>query len=426
MKRVFPIVLLLLAGCDGSSPESPQTPEAIRIQPLLTRVTGTNFDREDRIGLTVSVGDVLYADNRELVYDGTTFSSSGLIWYNDMTLTSILTAYYPYDPAGSPTRFTVPADQSGAGFAAADLLAAVRHSVQPTVAPVEMVFDHLLSKLRIEVDNRSDGTIADMAVEGLIPTATVDLDNRLVTVDPAASPMVLVPHSADDAATGEVIVIPQMAAITLRIATDDGKEHAYELEPTVLQGGRIYTVRVVVTNIDIACTLAGEITDWTDGGTIAERTEGLTYAGVTYGQTRMPDGSIWLTENLQYNPGGAYFPGEALTDVASVQRYGLLYDSETAQTACPEGWGLPTAEDFEALIRDWDSVDPEFLTRTPAVRLASGSYKSYTDRCYLWSSSADGSGFHQALAADYSGSAVELYLERKSDQIALPVRCRKL
>lgn len=437
MKRSILLLVLSSFGCTTPDPDPACNRTEIRITPLLTRVSGTNFEPGDRIGLTISVGGDLYADNRELMYDGTTFSRPGFLWYNDATLSSELTAYYPYDPAGTPTRFTVPTDQSGSGIEAADLLAATRSDVQPDTGPVEMLFDHLLSKVLVRVDNWSDGAVTGIRLSGSYPTATVEIENKHVTVDMTGTPVSLIPHEAD-AGTSEAIVIPQRVGFELEIATADGKNHRYELEPTTLEGGRIYTIEVTVTNIDIACNLNGDIRDWTDGGTIGVRRDPetiLSYAGVTYGVTTLPDGSVWMTDNLRCNPGpdsdlkdggsGARYPGAELTDSESVERYGLLYDGDTAQGICPEGWRLPNGEDFSSLAAVWGDVAADFLPATPAFCLSTGVYKDSGNRSYLWSSSEDGAGFYGVLTVDHNTQPPILSLDRKAAALALPVRCVK-
>jgi len=57
---------------------------------------------------------------------------------------------------------------------------------------------------------------------------------------------------------------------------------------------------------------------------------------------------IWMAENLNYKIGKcwAYDNGEN-----NRQKYGLLYNWETAMEACPAGWHLSTRDDWEELIR---------------------------------------------------------------------------
>lgn len=107
-------------------------------------------------------------------------------------------------------------------------------------------------------------------------------------------------------------------------------------------------------------------------------------AGVKYRIRMFANGQTWMVENLRYVPEGltldadvskgghVYYPYEvvdkkavALTDEASIAKYGLLYDYQavfgTEITAdnfqsfegkrgiCPEGWHIPTKADIKAL-----------------------------------------------------------------------------
>ena len=434
MKRLMKIcgLVLLLTSCRSHRPDIPISGSPIRIQPVVTRVTGTYFDPNDRIGLTIATGSELYADNRELTYDGGSFSNTDLLWYNDVTKSCSLCAYYPYDPTGMPTLFSVPADQSGGGYAAADLLGSRRSNVLPSTTPAEMLFDHLLSKLRVEIDNRSDGRVVGVTLAGLVRTARIDWDELRAAADDTSTQTALIPHPVSEDQY-EAIAVPQDAALRVLVETDDGKTHCHTLSRTTLQGGKIYTVHVTMTNIDIGCTLSGEISDWAPGSTIPEDmapvpAETLTYGGETYRTERLSDGSLWLADNLRYNPGpasdlttgasGARYPGSDLTDRASVIRYGLLYDGETARGVCPPGWSLPDEESLKALGSD---LPADFLTATPALwQPSTGGYKAFTDRSIVWVGSADG---YRLLTLDRSTQPPELYLETKSPAIAAPVRC---
>ena len=111
MKRLLSICLLALTGCGTSTPDVPVGPGPVRILPMVTRVTGTNFDPEDRIGLTITTATGTYAENRELRYDGSSFSSSDLLWYNDLTQPCELcdlTLAYPSTHKGFEIRICKP------------------------------------------------------------------------------------------------------------------------------------------------------------------------------------------------------------------------------------------------------------------------------------------------------------------------------
>ncbi len=57
---------------------------------------------------------------------------------------------------------------------------------------------------------------------------------------------------------------------------------------------------------------------------------------------------VWMAENLNYvnNSGSWCYDNEP----ANCEKYGRLYDWETAKTVCPAGWKLPSKSDFETLL----------------------------------------------------------------------------
>lgn len=161
MKRQLLLALLAagLAAAPGCADKRDAVP-GIRITPSIkTRVTGLHFDTGDCIGLTVTKNGSDYVRNHQMTYDGSAFTASGLLWYNDLNETSTLTAYFPYSASGVPDEFSVARDQS-AGCASSDLLGAVAKNVTPTGTPVGMLFYHLMSQLTIVITNNSDAAVS--------------------------------------------------------------------------------------------------------------------------------------------------------------------------------------------------------------------------------------------------------------------------
>jgi len=62
-------------------------------------------------------------------------------------------------------------------------------------------------------------------------------------------------------------------------------------------------------------------------------------------------GLVWMAENLDYNAiGSEYYPKKCYKDGRTRAEYGKLYDWKTAKTACPEGWHLPSNDEWKNLV----------------------------------------------------------------------------
>jgi uncharacterized protein (TIGR02145 family) len=64
-------------------------------------------------------------------------------------------------------------------------------------------------------------------------------------------------------------------------------------------------------------------------------------------------GVTWMAENLKYTGAGSgayYFDNNP----NNIDSYGVLYEWKTATKACPDGWHLPSGEEFRALINNFE------------------------------------------------------------------------
>ena len=258
------LAVLIAAGCA----ESEKGTLCVKIAPAIrTRVTGLHFDTGDRIGLTISKGSALYAENVPMTYDGTAFTASGLSWYNDLNEKSVLTAYYPYAEGGRPDEFTVSSDQTQ-GNGPSDLLAAVKTDVTPVSAPVGMIFYHVMSQLTIVVSNSSSAAVTGVSVGGLVPTAEIDYSAPKAAAKSGVAAAEVKACEVKPGATYRAILVPQQAALTVTVTTDDGRSHTKTLSSAQLESGRRYDMSVLVTNEEIQISLSGDIGDWEDGGSL--------------------------------------------------------------------------------------------------------------------------------------------------------------
>jgi len=70
--------------------------------------------------------------------------------------------------------------------------------------------------------------------------------------------------------------------------------------------------------------------------------------GKTYKALKMPDGKIWMAENLNFVADSSWCYNNEDSNCA---KYGRLYNWDAAMSACPAGWKLPTEQDWNRLIK---------------------------------------------------------------------------
>jgi len=76
----------------------------------------------------------------------------------------------------------------------------------------------------------------------------------------------------------------------------------------------------------------------------------------------------WMAENLNFEAKGSKC---YKNDPANCQKYGRLYDWNTAKTACPSGWHLPSNTEWDKLLR---YVDGSSGTESPYKDEIAGKY----------------------------------------------------
>lgn len=399
MKKLLTLMIgaALLASCQQEENEVTPSASRVTISPIITRATEVNFEDNDRIGLTITKSDGTLHANNELMTFGNGVFAGNLNWYAEGNETSTLVAYYPYDETGAPTSFSVQTDQTS-GYGKSDLMAASKPEVVPSANSISMPFRHMFTKLVINVTNETGLDISSVVLQGSIPTANLNLEALSVTADANTPAANITAQQVEANKTYRAIIIPQTVALTLAVTTSDNKILTQKLVSTTLVQSGQYSVNVRVLPDDILVTLSGEITNWTDEGSIEADNEVafeefenyFVYDGVTYNTVTLANGTKWMTEPLIYLPEGftpsgdptadshIWYPyqligvgsnainatsAEAMKDEASIKKSGYLYDMyaalggkeitadncytfEGAQGICPKGWHIPTREEF--------------------------------------------------------------------------------
>ena len=393
----FIFAAALLVSCQQEENETTTPSDSrITISPVITRATEVNFETGDKIGVTIiQNGDFVYAENKQMTFNDGVFAGD-LLWYPEGNDKSQIVAYYPYREGNTPTSFSVEADQT-TGYGASDLMAASNKDVLPTVNTITMNFKHLLTKLVINVTKEVEANITSIALKGSIPTATLDLAALTVTADANVAATNITAQVVETNKTYRALIVPQTVALTLEVATSDGKTLSQKLTSTTLAQGGQYSVNIRVLPDDIEVKLIGDIENWTDEGEIGADNEipfeehlnenYFLYDNVKYNTVTLANGTTWMAEPLIYLPKGytpstdptadshVWYPYEikadgatvATTEESAIKELGYLYDFqvalggkeitesnlnsfEGAQGICPKGWHIPTRLEYFNLV----------------------------------------------------------------------------
>ena len=147
--------------------------------------------------------------------------------------------------------------------------------------------------------------------------------------------------------------------------TDSGGSEVFMSEISGLKSATKYYVRAYATN-EIGTTYGNTQTFTTlatleDIDLFVDSRDGIVYKKIPIGN------QVWMAENLKYLPAvtdinaetdknpGYYIYGYEGTELSEAKTkanytiYGVLYNWYAAMTACPDGWHLPTDEDWKEL-----------------------------------------------------------------------------
>jgi uncharacterized protein (TIGR02145 family) len=118
----------------------------------------------------------------------------------------------------------------------------------------------------------------------------------------------------------------------------------------------------------------------------------------------------WMAQNLNYQTGNSWCYGG---DYSNCEKYGRLYDWNTAKTACPTGWHLPSREEWNDLVsaaggnvagkalkstsgwdKDGNGADEFGFSALPSGdRGTDGSFFSVGKDGFWWTATEDVSGY---------------------------------
>ena len=251
-----------------------------------TRVTDTNFENGDRIGLFVAATDAPLeiggnlVNNELLACNGGAWTAGRTLYWDEGKFNAY--AYYPYYPymdnvsSISDLPFSVSTDQGAAGgsdgldgYEASDLLYAKTEGVSASNTPVNLAFRHIMSKLTIRLIKGEDfegdmPTDAVVYVHNTVPEATVDLAAGVATRYVRGTRTTIKTRQESDFMFS-AIVVPQRVENRMPLVEVVMKGVSYVFESTFqFKPGVEHLVNMVISdNPDkVKIEIGGEIQDW--------------------------------------------------------------------------------------------------------------------------------------------------------------------
>lgn len=307
MKRIYrmklqPVILMLLAvwmlpSCNDDS-DMDQAGEgetavqfasgSIAMPQTRTTVAGDQWTAGDRIGIymipsgsgiaAATAANIAYrAANSAVASPFSPVNTAETIYY-PKTGTSDFISYYPWKAtgtgAGEIDNHLYPvhtADQSDP--AAIDLLYSdnATNKARSKTDPVELQFNHMLSKITINVlkGNGMDGVDFSgmtVSISGLHTETTFNLETASFGTPENAVDMVA--HTTADGAKYDAIIIPQTSAAASKATfTTGGVSYVWNMGTHAFGGGKEYIFDITVNESSITAT--GEIIPWTTGAPVA-------------------------------------------------------------------------------------------------------------------------------------------------------------
>ena len=174
----------------------------VSVHPSQTKVTDTNFEVNDTIGVYITAADASLQlggnemNNEKFIYNGSAWNSTRKMYWNE-GLHNVY-AYYPYVKNVNDVEdftFTVALDQDApasadalGGYEASDFLWASAMGVEGSSEPVSLKFSHRMSKVLVRLTKSEDyegdfPSDIEVYIHNTVPVASVSLSTGDVSKD---------------------------------------------------------------------------------------------------------------------------------------------------------------------------------------------------------------------------------------------------
>ena len=278
-------VLMMTVGCetDKTPANTSQVELFLRgtiasLQPS-TRVAENGFEANDKVGVYVSATGSLSSSSNMLNNEAFTYSSGNLtapegkeVYWGTPDVRLSVWAYYPYAESivdNTAYPFDVYVDQStSTNFYNSDFITAQAANLAPQTSPVNLTFNHSLSKISISL-TAGEGITADelaaaeksFSIGGLVTTGTIDLATGVATAGETKA--TITPLVSGDT-NYSAIVYPQQGEVTFRLELDEniytyttivdyiaGKENRYAFTIDTRNPQQMSLASITINNWDV-------------------------------------------------------------------------------------------------------------------------------------------------------------------------------
>lgn len=288
--RLFALLASLFAiGACENLPELPQNgvndfsdiPLNINAVPAgdFTRATDTAFETGDAISVFGYKGDLssgfnvqTWLTNGKFTKGANGFTSAEThYWYSGEEMGHII-GLYPYSDSytaeeflANGVSFYVKSDQSThAGYTASDLMYAVANNVTPTANEVVLEFNHVLSKLVIDIDNQSSASIKDVYVSGVFGGAAYSMLGGYTIGDSGTIKAGKLANASQGYTDSYTLIIPPQQEIpNIAITTTTNKQYTFSVaDPIEFNSGKVRHLKVTITEDSVTTEIDATIRDW--------------------------------------------------------------------------------------------------------------------------------------------------------------------
>lgn len=278
--KFFALMAMVFAigACDEMGvPSSPASDNLFQIEAVpagdFTKATDTAFEEGDALSVSVFKGTLMeyWIGNGKFTKTANGFvADKDYYWYEGTDVCTIV-GFYPYASYTAESilsegiNFCVKSDQSThAGYTASDLMVSLSNNVAPTTDKVTLTFNHLLSKVVVDVKNETSSEIANVYFDGVqayysysLLGSSIEGGAGTIKAGQLATP------SEGYTNSFALIIPPQVVAPTLAITTVDGKEYKRPASEAIDFGsGKVRHLTATITEESVYIEFDAIVNDW--------------------------------------------------------------------------------------------------------------------------------------------------------------------